>query len=287
MLAATVDFDFEFEPVAFVEARKTRALDGRDVDERIRLSIIALDEAEALHRVEELDRAAGFFAGQFATAEIAAAATFARTITVTRGAAFLHGHGFAVDLEIGCRNLAATVHEREAERLTFGQAGEARLLDRRDVNEHILAAIIADDKAKALLPVEEFYNAGAFANDLCWHATTGTAATAAKTTTAAAAETTAATAAESVATAAKAITAATEPVATAAAAAEAASVTAATFIAKAITLVASASAAIPAATLIETHAVPVLSSNSPACIQKYHAPDAGMIFPGAMSQCAK
>jgi hypothetical protein len=286
MLAATVDFDFEFKPVAFVEARHARTLNGGNVDECIGLSIIALNEAKAFHRVEELDRAAGFFAGQFATVA-ATAATFARRIAVARWATVGHRHRFAVDLQIGRRNLAATVDQREAERLPFGQARQTGLLDRRDVDKHVFTAIITDDKAKALLPVEEFYDARAFANDLCRHATTGTAATTAETTTAAAAETTATATAESVAaTAAKAITATTEPVA-ATAAAEAASVTAAAFIAKAITLVASASAAISAATLIETHAVPVLSSNSPACIQKYHAPDAGIIFPGAMSQCAK
>ena len=147
------------------------------------------------------------------------------------------------------------------------------------MNEHVLAAVIADNKAEALLRIEEFDDASAFANDLCGHATTGTAATAAETTTAAA-ETTAATAAESVAAAAKAIAAAAEAVT----AAKTATITA--VFTEAVALVASASAAIPAATLIETHAVPVLSSNSPACSQKYHAPDAGIIFPGAMSQCA-
>jgi hypothetical protein len=288
MLAATVNFDFEFEPVAFVEAGKARTFDRRDVNKRIGLSVIALNETEALHRVEEFHGAAGFFTRQFTTAT---AATFARCIAVTRGATVSHGQGFAIDLEVGRRNLAAAVHQGEPKRLSFGQAGQAGLLDRRDVNEHIFAAIIANDKAKALLPVEEFYNAGAFANDLCRHATTGTtaAATEAAATTAAAETTATAAAAESVAaTAAKAITTTTEAIT---AAAEAAAITAAaaatTFIAKAITLVASASAAIPAATLIETHAVLYSLQIRPPVFKKYHAPDAGIIFSGAMSQCAK
>ena len=60
VLAAAVDLDLELEPVAFVERRHAGALDRRDVDERIGLAVVALDEAEALHRVEELDRALAF-----------------------------------------------------------------------------------------------------------------------------------------------------------------------------------------------------------------------------------
>ena len=60
MLATAVDFEFELEAVALVEAGHPGALDGRDVDKCVRLSVVALDEAEALHRVEELDGAEAF-----------------------------------------------------------------------------------------------------------------------------------------------------------------------------------------------------------------------------------
>src|SRR5215212_12277845 len=59
IFAAAIDLELELEPVALVERRHARALDRRDVHERVRLAVIALDEAEAFHRVEELDRSAG------------------------------------------------------------------------------------------------------------------------------------------------------------------------------------------------------------------------------------
>src|SRR5262245_35978203 len=66
VLASSIDLDIEFQPVAFVEAAQPRTLDGADVDEGVGLPVVAGDEAEALHRVEELDRAAGLLAGQLA-----------------------------------------------------------------------------------------------------------------------------------------------------------------------------------------------------------------------------
>ena len=65
-LAAAIDLQLKLEPVALVESRDSGALDRRDVDERIGLAVIALDEAEALHGVEKLDRALRLFAGQLA-----------------------------------------------------------------------------------------------------------------------------------------------------------------------------------------------------------------------------
>jgi hypothetical protein len=278
VLAATINFDFEFEPVAFVKASHAGAFDRRNVDERIRLSVIALDEAEPLHCVEEFDGPARLFAGQCPLGRATeTAAAFARGITITRGTTVGHGHRLAIDLEIGRRNFAAAIHEREAEWLTLCESGQAGLLDGRNMHEHIFAAIVTNDKAKSFLSVEEFYNARAFANDLRGHATTGTAATTAAKTAAAtaAAETTTATATESVtATAAKAIAAATatataEPVTAAAGKAAAittAAAAAAAFVTETVAFITSASAAITAATFIETHAVPVLSSKSPACL---------------------
>src|SRR3546814_6082091 len=121
---------------------------------------------------------------------------------------------FRSDLEIGRRDTAAAVDEREFERLAFRQAGEARLLDRRDVHEDILAAIVANDEAEAFLAVEEFNNALAFADNLRGHAAT---ASAAKTTTASSAAGTAAAIATATATA---TAAASVPVTTPAAAAK-------------------------------------------------------------------
>src|SRR5258705_5428866 len=63
IFAAAIDLDLELKPITLVERRDPGALDGRDVDERVRLAVIALNEAEALHRVEEFNRAGGLLAG--------------------------------------------------------------------------------------------------------------------------------------------------------------------------------------------------------------------------------
>src|SRR3546814_11437691 len=60
----------------------------------------------------------------------------------------LPSYRLAVDLEIGRRNAPTAIDQREVERLAFGKAGQPRLLDRGDVNEHILGAIITDDEAE-------------------------------------------------------------------------------------------------------------------------------------------
>ena len=147
--------------------RQAGTLDRRDMDESIGLSVIAADEAEALHRVEELDRALGLFAGQLAlraaTEAAAGGAAFARS---GRADDF---HRLTLDLQVGRGNAAAAVDQRELQRLAVGQVGQAGLLDRRNVHEHILAAVIANDEAEALLRVEEFDDALAFADDLGRH----------------------------------------------------------------------------------------------------------------------
>src|SRR5687768_7308424 len=74
IFAATVDLDLELQLVAFVERRHSGALDGRDVHECVWLSVVALNEAEALHRVEELDRSGRLLARQL-TLRTAIAAT--------------------------------------------------------------------------------------------------------------------------------------------------------------------------------------------------------------------
>src|SRR6185503_19519183 len=129
--------------------------------------------------VEELDRAAGLLAGQLPlrAATIAAGATGAIAIAAT--AAAHDFHRLAFDPEVGRRDASTTIDERELERLAVGQVGQAGLLDRGNVNEQILAAVIANHEAEALLRVEEFDDALAFANDLGRHSATRAAAGAA------------------------------------------------------------------------------------------------------------
>jgi hypothetical protein len=108
-------------------------------------------------------------------------------------------HRLAVDLEVGRRDAAAAIHQRELERLAVGEAGEAGLLDCRDVHEHVFAAVIANNEAEALLAVEELNDALALADDLGRHSAAARAAEAAATTAAEAAATTEIVAAEAVA----------------------------------------------------------------------------------------
>ena len=282
IFAATIDFDIELQTITFIEVGHACAFDGADVNEGVGLSVIALNEAEALHRVEELHRAGATLASQLtlrrtaaiATTETAGAAsrTFA---ALARRAAIFHRHWFAIDLKIGCGHAATTIDQSELKRLTFGQAGEARLLDSTDMHKHIFAAIIADDETEALLAVEEFDDAFAFADDLGWHTAATTAATAtaraaetatggpgrskaattaaAEAITTAAAETIATTAAKAIAATAEAITAATEII-----------------VAEAVALVSATPTALSAASSIETHALlvfpgsPIIHSE-PAC----------------------
>jgi hypothetical protein len=210
--------------------------------ERVGLAVIALNEAEAFHRVEELYRPAGLLSGELALRPALCA---------------LDGHRLALDPKVGCRDSAAAVDERELERLSVSQVGQARLLDRRDVHEHILAAVIADDEAEALLRVEEFDDALAFADDLGRHSAT-TAATKA-TATAAAAESTTAAAVTAATAAAEAAAVAIATAATSAAEAAAfliaaAEITCEIVFAETVALVAAAPAAVPLAPSIETHA---------------------------------
>lgn len=264
VLAATVDFEFEIETITFIQGAHAGAFYGADVHERVGLAVVALDEAEALHGVEELDRAAGALTRELA---LRAAIAAARTITEAACAGFARraigdGERFALDLEVGCRHLAAAIDQREAELLTFGQAGQARLLDSANVDEYVFRAIVTDDEAETLLAVEELDHAGAFTDDLGGHAAATAAATAeaattaakaAAATTAAAAEAAAVTAEATTAAAAKTITAETATAKATAITAEAAAATLIeTFVAETVALVLAAPAA---ATSIKTHAL--------------------------------
>jgi hypothetical protein len=250
------------------------------VHERIGLSVIALNEAETLHRIEELDRAGRLLAGELplgaacAAAGAATRSTAEAAFTRLARSAFLDRHRLAINLEIGRRDPAAAIDKGELQRLAVSQTGQACLLNRRDVNEHILTAIIANDEAEALLAVEEFDDAFAFADHLGRHATTATAAAAETTAAAAAVATAAAAAAEAItatATATEAIS--TAPVTAAAATAEAiaAAEAAATACIATVTLVTEAVALVPAAartalTSIKTHALQFFPNLAP-CVE--------------------
>jgi CCR4-NOT transcriptional regulation complex NOT5 subunit len=186
-----------------------------------------------------------------------------------------HRHRLTVDSQVRRRDPPATVDESELEGLAVRQIRQAGLLDRRDVNEHILAAVIANDETETLLRIEELYDALAFADDLGRHsaataataaATEAAATAAAKATASAAAEaitaTAAATAEAITAAAAKAIaaaavsTAAAATTSKAAAVSETAAITEATAFTteKIVALVTAATTAVPLTPSIETHA---------------------------------
>jgi hypothetical protein len=182
------------------------------VHEHIFAAVIALDETEALHVVEEFDSAIGALAGQLAlraatittsvTAAISTteAATVAatktstiatvETATIRTRRAFRHWKRIAFDDQVGCRNLAAAIHQSEFQRLAFGKTGQASLFDSADVDENVIGLVIALDEAKAFLAVEEFDDAFAGTDNLCRHCRA--ARSAAKAAATAAAETTAA-----------------------------------------------------------------------------------------------
>ncbi len=269
-LAAAINLNVKLKPVTLVEVRHACPFNCRDVHERIRLSVIALHEAEALHRVEELDRASCFFASEFALGCAAAISTITaakaagsalRAITPLWTGAIFNRKRIAFDDQISRRDLSAAIHQCEAERLTISKARQASLFNRRNMHENILAAIIADNEAEALLRVEKFDDALAFTDNLRRHrrASRGTATgtKSAATATATAAEAIPAAAAETVSAASKAVSAtATKPITAATAVAA--------LVTETVALISAASATITAATFIETHAV----SNFPSCFAR-------------------
>lgn len=192
VFASSINLEVELEPFAFVNALQARTFNRTDVHESIGLTIVARQEAEALHRVEELDRSGRFFAGQF---------------TLRRTATRLHFDYVTDNLEILSRHLAATVDEVELKLLPFGETFEAGTLHGTDVNKDIFATSFLLDKAEAFLAVEKLDRSFAGTNDLSGHAVE-TAATTAAAARAAGATTAGAAAAEPVTTATEAITAA-------------------------------------------------------------------------------
>src|SRR5690348_16077335 len=77
--------------------------------------------------------------------------------------------------QVGRRALAAAsvALDVEADLLAFAEVADARALDRRDVHEHILAAVIRLDEAEALLGVEPFH--GAYRHSVVFHVVSGAA----------------------------------------------------------------------------------------------------------------
>jgi hypothetical protein len=186
VLASSIDFKVEFELVAFVQFPQARTLNRADMHECVRLAVITRDKAEALHSVEELDRASRFLA---------------RKLTLRSSWFCSNGDHIANDLKVGCGDLATTIDEVEFQRLTFSQAFKTCAFDSADVNEHILTTVFTRDEAEALLAVEKLDDTLAGTDDLSRHS----AATAAAATWAAEAATAAAaSAAEAAATAAEA-----------------------------------------------------------------------------------
>jgi len=248
VFATTINLKLELKLVALVQRGHTSTFNRTDVHECVGLAIIALNKAEALHRVEEFDGPGRLFPGKLTLRPACRWTAARRCLTITWRSAIFNRQWFAIDLEISCRNSAAAINQCEPQRLAFGKSGQARLFDGADMDENILSAIVAHDKAKTFLTVEEFDDTGPFANDLGRHPAASTAAAGRTTETAAAAESTASTAAaESVATAtaAEAIAAATKTITTTKAIE--------TAFAKTVPFVFAAPAAITTAPFIETH----------------------------------
>ena len=260
ILAAAIHLEVELKLVALVELTHPRTLDRTDVHERIRLAVITRDKAEALHRVEELDRTGRLLTRQFA---------------LRRSRLGGNGNHIANNLEIGRRYLAAAINEVELQLLALGQAFKARTFDRADVDKHVLTAVVTLDEAEALLRVEKLDDTLARTDDLSRHPaataaarTTGTAKAAATT----ARGTAAAEAAAITAAKAATITAAAEPAAITAAEAAtgtAAAKTAAITAAETATAAATAAAVrIEAAFVTETIAL-VASATPPPSVKTH------------------
>ena len=250
VFASSIDFEIELQLIAFVQFAQARPFHSTDVDECVGLAVVTRDEAEAFHRVEELDRTGSLFTGQFA---------------LRRCRAGFNRDNVAHNLKVSGGDLSATIDKVEFELLTFGKAFEAGAFHSADVNEHIFAAVFTLNEAEALLAVEELYGAFAGTHDLGRHAAAATtrAAAEAATTTRAAAE--AATAATRAAAEAAAIAATETTAITAAEAAAIAKATTAT--AEVVTAAAETAVGIE---IVFAETVPLVASASPPPSVKTH-----------------
>lgn len=173
IFATTINLNIKIETITFIEVCQASSFYSADMYESIGLTIVTLNKAEAFHCVEEFDRTAGMFAGELAlwAAAKPAFAWFAW--------AFNNWQRFTFNFQVSGGNFAATVYQSETKRLSFSKAGKARLLYSADMYENIFFTIVTDNKAEAFLPVEEFYDTGAFADNLCRHTAAATTASAA------------------------------------------------------------------------------------------------------------
>ncbi|MBB5731825.1 hypothetical protein FHS61_000829 [Altererythrobacter atlanticus] len=193
-LASSVDLEIEFESVAFIDTRQAGTFHRADMHEGVFLAIIPGNEAEALHAVEELDRAGCLLASEL-TLRAACAASSRSTAT-----ALFHGNHVTDNLQVGSRNLSAAIDQVKGKFLTFGKTFQSGAFDLADMDEYIFTAFITLDEAETLLGIEEFYLALAGADNLGGHSATAraTTATAAEPTAAAAATRTTAEAAATI-----------------------------------------------------------------------------------------
>ena len=132
------------------------------MNKRIRLAVIACDETKAFHRIEELDRPR---------------CLVARQLALGRFGGLFNGNDIAKHDQIAGRNLSAAIDQREFQLLSLGQAFKPGTLDRTDVNEYVLAALVALDEAEALTSIKELYGSLALSNDLRRHSAARTATT--------------------------------------------------------------------------------------------------------------
>ena len=140
MLSTAVNFQFERQSVAFIERYHAGTFNCRNVNECIGLPIVALNKAEAFHRIEKLNSAAGLFTSERALwCTTAATATAISTacraaarcgITISRRCTISNRERLTFDLQFGCRDPPTAIDERKAQRLTFGQPDKPCLFNR-------------------------------------------------------------------------------------------------------------------------------------------------------------
>ena len=159
-LAAAINFDVEFDPVSFIETLHSGTLNGTDMNEGIRLTVLAGNEAKALHRIEEFDCPSGFLASKLALGLFA----------------LLNRNDLAVDLDIAGGNLSTPIDESEFQLLALCKTLKSRAFNRADMNKDVIAAIFTLDKPESLVRVEKLYDAPSLTDDLSWHSSARIAA---------------------------------------------------------------------------------------------------------------
>lgn len=153
ILTAAINLDVEFDSVAFIKTRKPGPLHRAYMDERIWLPIVARNETEALHRIEELDGSNCLLASKL----------------TLRGFPLLHRDDIPDDLQVASRNFSAAINQREFQLLSLGKPFKAGALNRADVDKDIVPAFFALNEPEPLVLVEELYGTAALTDDLRRH----------------------------------------------------------------------------------------------------------------------